>query len=390
MNSLLNCLSYVSSKCKKTNSELGEHIVPNRYDDEYNDEKENKIETPITLSDNINSKKSMLKLNLDNIENKEEIRKILVKSHDHLFKDVINTSSSRFHKTSIQNKKDTSLQDMLSILERKRSSVSISFNKDTLIKNNTQESKNFYKNYKSNYINDSEIKQSPCLLIEELEGNLLNDKNYIINAGGLVNCNNQRKKGLIYFGSNSKTSKFKCEVELNLANDFNLEYVFLISYNKDNKLFYIKGNEFSFSSIFFLPSIQMQLISEYILRSKEIVSIGSTIFLIERSKEDIAIYQLNQKGEKIKEFLFNQKNKNTIFIGNDKNCDVATLGLGNQTIQATLFWNNNNWILKDGTKYSISTISSWIYFTHSFEIRSGMILRIYGSKLIFNFTTINK
>ena len=73
-------------------------------------------------------------------------------------------------------------------------------------------------------ISDEEIKNSSKLILEEIEGNLFNEKKIEINAGGMIGGRN-KKDGFTIFGQNleknSNNDMFVPDFELNLSNSIN-------------------------------------------------------------------------------------------------------------------------------------------------------------------------
>lgn len=103
-------------------------------------------------------------------------------------------------------------------------------------------------------------------------------------------------------------------------------------------------------------------------------------------------YYLHYHSNKLL-FSSDYKVKDKIFIGNDKNkCDVLLNHNQNiviQSINCTIYWDYDLslWKIKDGSNYSLSTMSTWVYLINSIEIYNGLIVRLYNSKIIFNYNS---
>ena len=112
-------------------------------------------------------------------------------------------------------------------------------------------------------ISEEEIKNSPRLILEEIDGNLFNGKKIEINAGGMVEGRN-KKDGFTIFGQkivlNANSSNLNSEIKNNdnnnnneqnekIINDFELNYnnflpypyIFAIYYKKEEKAYYIRA-----------------------------------------------------------------------------------------------------------------------------------------------------
>lgn len=87
-----------------------------------------------------------------------------------------------------------------------------------------------------------------------------------------------------------------------------------------------------------------------------------------------------------KVYRYHCKEKKEIYIGVDKNiCDIIVDNCSR--IQTTIFWDEKlkSWKIKDGSKFSLSTSSTWLFAYHSVEITNGMIIKIFGSKIIISY-----
>ena len=137
-------------------------------------------------------------------------------------------------------------------------------------------------------ISDEEIKNSSKLILEEIEGNLFNEKKIEINAGGMIGGRN-KKDGFTIFGQNleknSNNDMFVPDFELNLSNsinnnnNFSYPYIFSIYYKIEDKSYYIRSysGKGSDNKILF---IKLRNKNKYIIKQKEIISAGSIIFQI--------------------------------------------------------------------------------------------------------------
>lgn len=307
MNQLLSCFYLLSSKCKTSYKECGEEKVPDRYDSEYKNQEKN--------NNSILGKEK--KTNIIN-ETNEDLRRVIMKTHDYIFKDNSNRSN---------NKWKSSMKSLINIDEnRKEGNYQKAYEKSKL---NLTSRTNISNDVKSiNYINyikeslvsedilnnkeyllDNEVKDSKIIVLQEIEGSILNGRIYIFNSGGIISNNiylsnnnhqsilNIRKKsykGIIYIGINNKSKRFINDIALNIANDQSEDYILLIYYQKDNQKYYIKSKKRKeknenlkkiedlcliddYYMYLIKNNIQFQLIGEYILKKINFIQIDCSL-----------------------------------------------------------------------------------------------------------------
>ena len=234
-------------------------------------------------------------------------------------------------------------------------------------------------------ISDEEIKNSTKLILEEIEGNLFNEKKIEINAGGMIGGRN-KKDGFSIFGQNleknSNNDMFIPDFELNLSNNnFSYPYIFSIYYKRENKSYYIRSysGKGSDNKILF---IKLRNKNKYILKQKEIISAGSIIFQVNpiNSNELEIINLTNKKNIKI----FDGTKQKLVTIGRHKECDFSFPKDKSFSRYQTCFEydeNTKEWSIIDG-KDKDSTNGTWIFGTHSFLIKDEMIIEVLNSKII--------
>ena len=234
-------------------------------------------------------------------------------------------------------------------------------------------------------ISDEEIKNSSKLILEEIEGNLFNEKKIEINAGGMLGGRN-KKDGFSIFGQNleknSNNDMFIPDFELNLSNsNFSYPYIFSIYYKRENKSYYIRSysGKGSDNKILF---IKLRNKNKYILKQKEIISAGSIIFQVNpiNSNELEIINLTNKKNIKI----FDGTKQKLVTIGRHKECDFSFPKDKSFSRYQTCFEydeNTKEWSIIDG-KDKDSTNGTWIFGTHSFLIKDEMIIEVLNSKII--------
>ena len=238
-------------------------------------------------------------------------------------------------------------------------------------------------------ISDEEIKNSSKLILEEIEGNLFNEKKIEINAGGMIGGRN-KKDGFTIFGQNSEKNSnndmFIPDFELNLSNsinnnNFSYPYIFSIYYKIEDKSYYIRSysGKGSDNKILF---IKLRNKNKYIIKQKEIISAGSIIFQINpiNSNELEIVNLTNKKNVKI----FDGNKQKLVTIGRHKECDFSFPKDKSFSRYQTCFEydeNKKEWSIIDG-KDKDSTNGTWIFGTHSFLIKDEMIIEVLNSKIV--------
>ena len=240
-------------------------------------------------------------------------------------------------------------------------------------------------------ISDEEIKNSSKLILEEIEGNLFNEKKIEINAGGMIGGRN-KKDGFTIFGQNleknSNNDMFVPDFELNLSNsinnnnnNFSYPYIFSIYYKIEDKSYYIRSysGKGSDNKILF---IKLRNKNKYIIKQKEIISAGSIIFQINpiNSNELEIVNLTNKKNVKI----FDGNKQKLVTIGRHKECDFSFPKDKSFSRYQTCFEydeNEKEWSIIDG-KDKDSTNGTWIFGTHSFLIKDEMIIEVLNSKIV--------
>ena len=216
-------------------------------------------------------------------------------------------------------------------------------------------------------ISDEIIQNSSKLILEEIEGNLFNEKKIEINAGGMVGGRN-KKDGFTIFGQNpekgSNNDMFIPDFELNISNNnsnnnFLYPYIFSIYYKIEDKNYYIRSysGKGSDNKILF---IKLRNKNKYIIKQKELISAGSIIF---------QITPINDNELEI--------------INLTKECDFSFPKDKSFSRYQTCFEfdeSKNEWSIIDG-KDKDSTNGTWIFGTHSFLIKDEMFIEVLNSKI---------
>ena len=322
-----------------------------------------------------NEKSQEEKINNSNINNNDNINNNIKDNNDE--NNIINENSNIVIENN-EVKSQKSISKNINELSKKSNIVEEEKNQeDPLISYITSNRK----------ISDEEIQNSSKLILEEIEGNLFNEKKIEINAGGMVGGRN-KKDGFTIFGQNieknSNNDMFIPDLELNLSNNnnFTYPYIFSIYYKMEDKSYYIRSysGKGSDNKILF---IKLRNKNKYPLKQKEIISAGSVIFQVNPiiNSNELEIINLTyKKNSKI----FDGNKQKLVTIGRHKECDFSFPRDKSFSRYQTSFEydeNKKEWSIIDG-KDKDSTNGTWIFGTHSFLIKDEMTIEVLNSKII--------
>ena len=322
-----------------------------------------------------NEKSQEEKINNSNINNNDNINNNIKDNNDE--NNIINENSNIVIENN-EVKSQKSISKNINELSKKSNIVEEEKNpEDPLISYITSNRK----------ISDEEIQNSSKLILEEIEGNLFNEKKIEINAGGMVGGRN-KKDGFTIFGQNieknSYNDMFIPDLELNLSNNnnFTYPYIFSIYYKMEDKSYYIRSysGKGSDNKMLF---IKLRNKNKYPLKQKEIISAGSVIFQVNPiiNTNELEIINLTyKKNSKI----FDGNKQKLVTIGRHKECDFSFPRDKSFSRYQTSFEydeNKKEWSIIDG-KDKDSTNGTWIFGTHSFLIKDEMTIEVLNSKII--------
>ena len=322
-----------------------------------------------------NEKSQEEKINNSNINNNDNINNNIKDNNDE--NNIINENSNIVIENN-EVKSQKSISKNINELSKKSNIVEEEKNpEDPLISYITSNRK----------ISDEEIQNSSKLILEEIEGNLFNEKKIEINAGGMVGGRN-KKDGFTIFGQNieknSNNDMFIPDLELNLSNNnnFTYPYIFSIYYKMEDKSYYIRSysGKGSDNKILF---IKLRNKNKYPFKQKEIISAGSVIFQVNPiiNTNELEIINLTyKKNSKI----FDGNKQKLVTIGRHKECDFSFPRDKSFSRYQTSFEydeNKKEWSIIDG-KDKDSTNGTWIFGTHSFLIKDEMTIEVLNSEII--------
>ena len=258
-------------------------------------------------------------------------------------------------------------------------------------------------------ISEEEVKQSSKLILEEIDGTLLNGKVIEINAGGMVDGRNKRD-GFTIFGqknwgnkntsnsnseiqlqkdinniiNNNENDIFIPDIELNYSKFLSYPYIFAIYYKREEKTYFIRAysGKGSDNKILF---IKLNNEEKYVLKRKELISAGNIIFQVHAiDNTHLEIINLTNKKHSNCRRVFDGDKKKMVTIGRHKDCDFFFPKDKSFSRYQTTFEfdeNKKEWSVIDGKDNKGSTNGTWIFGTHSFLIKNEMIVEILNSKI---------
>ena len=371
-----------------------------------------------------NNNEMIKKINLNGDENKNDLIKVI--------KNLINSNNVRRdinnNENDEKNKEDKNKNKEINIKDAKNTSINnledknIDKNNENII--NTKKKKNKINNKKTKdfleeekneedplidymkgniKINDLEIKNSPKIILEEINCNLLNGNKIEINAAGMIGGRNKNdgfsifgQKKLIDGSKNSsedseddikskENNPFIPDFELNYPQFLSYPYIFTIYFKKEEKSFYIKAfsGKGSDNKVLF---IKLNNKNRFILNKKELIFTGNVIFQVTPLKDNcLEIINLSKKNfNNCNRYVVDGFNKKTITIGRNKDCDFSfPKDKSFSRFQTTLEFDEEikKWSIIDGYKDKDSTNGTWLFGTHSFKIKNEMIVEILNSQI---------
>jgi hypothetical protein len=371
-----------------------------------------------------NNNEMIKKINLNGDENKNDLIKVI--------KNLINSNNVRRdinnNENDEKNKEDKNKNKEINIKDAKNTSINnledknIDKNNENIIntdkkknKINNKKTKDFLEEEKNEEdplidymkgnikINDLEIKNSPKIILEEINCNLLNGNKIEINAAGMIGGRNKNdgfsifgQKKLIDGSKNSsedseddikskENNPFIPDFELNYPQFLSYPYIFTIYFKKEEKSFYIKAfsGKGSDNKVLFIKLNNKNI---FILNKKELIFTGNVIFQVTPLKDNcLEIINLSKKNfNNCNRYVVDGFNKKTITIGRNKDCDFSfPKDKSFSRFQTTLEFDEEikKWSIIDGYKDKDSTNGTWLFGTHSFKIKNEMIVEILNSQI---------
>jgi hypothetical protein len=355
----------------------------------------------------------LVKTNVDPINPQEDVNQ-----KDKLDKSKENDNNNNMLKTEKKDEKSNSLLNVIKEnIKEENKDKNINYNKKEDIEEKKEEDDVISYLNSQGKLPENEIKNSSKLILEELDGNLFRGQKIEIDAGGMVGGRG-KKDGFTIFGQNNskkeinskennkinnnnvinniekvnikqeneKNHIFKNDFELNYSETLSYPYVFVIYYKKEEKSYYIRAfsGKGSDNKILF---IRLKNENKLILKQKELISAGDTIFQITPlDNNNLEIIHLSKKKSlnNLNKQTFNGTKKKIVTLGRSKDCDFSfPRDKAFSRFQTSFEFNEDSklWTIIDGKGNKSSTNGTWVFGTHSFLIKNEMIVEILNSKI---------
>jgi len=86
-------------------------------------------------------------------------------------------------------------------------------------------------------------------------------------------------------------------------------------------------------------------------------------------------------NEHLREVEFNCDNKKEFYIGRKQDADIEITESQVSREQAMIYYENENWFIKDGGKEKPSGSGTWLFLDKKYEIKSDMIFMVGSSSI---------
>ena len=182
-----------------------------------------------------------------------------------------------------------------------------------------------------------------------------------------------------------KNEIFSPDFELDYSDKLLYPYIFVIYFKKEEKSYYIRAysGKGSDNKILF---VKLKNDNKYIIKQKEFISVGDTIFQVSPMKDNfLEIIHLERTKKNNNKQIFEGKKNKVVQFGRSKYSDFFfPKDKSFSRIQTTFQFEDDKkqWTVIDGNENKSSTNGTWILGTHSFLIQNEMVVEVLNSKII--------
>lgn len=201
------------------------------------------------------------------------------------------------------------------------------------------------------------------------------------------------KDGISIFGVNLLNNKdYLPDVRLNIPEEkikkIRKQNIFLIYYRKDLQKFFLEP-VFDNKEVFF---VFVKIMNPYLLTTELVAfCVLSYIFKIRvnsnNKKELLIEYGVN---ENLTQVEFNCDKKKEFYIGRKQGADIEITESKVSREQAMIYYENDNWYIKDGGKEKPSGSGTWLFLDKKYEIKSDMIFMVGTSTIQLDYIAPKK
>lgn len=234
-------------------------------------------------------------------------------------------------------------------------------------------------------VSENEIQSNKVIILEETNGNLLNDKKLLINAAGLVNGGLRRRKdGITNFGPVEElNSTIINDYLINLPPNLieTIPTLFSIKFNTSDKAYYLSP---SFTDAHENVVLFILIDSKLKINKKLFISLGEIHFSVEQGDLDEKLsIEMTYDSNTNKHFEFDGKDSKIVTIGRGKKCDISLHPSSYSRIQTTFTYDEDEkfWYVQDGNGEKLSTNGTWVFLNWDWKIEENIQFRI-GQSLL--------
>ena len=214
---------------------------------------------------------------------------------------------------------------------------------------------------------------------------MFSKQQFTINARGITPSLRKAEDGISIFGVDlpERDKTYNPDVKLNVSDEKKAKIkkrnVFLIYYRRDLQKFFLEP-VFDNKEVFF---IFIKLIKPYLLTTEtEAFCVLSYIFKIKVNKDNKKEVSIEYgTNENLTMVEFNADKKKEFYIGRKNDADIEINESQVSREQAMIYYENDNWYIKDGGKEKPSGSGTWLFSDKKYEIKTDTIFMVGSSSL---------
>eukprot|EP00831_Metopus_contortus_P077021 TRINITY_DN7149_c0_g1_i2.p1 TRINITY_DN7149_c0_g1~~TRINITY_DN7149_c0_g1_i2.p1 ORF type:complete len:370 (-),score=64.05 TRINITY_DN7149_c0_g1_i2:23-1132(-) len=231
-------------------------------------------------------------------------------------------------------------------------------------------------------ITSEDIRTGPELWLEVVESPTLPKKQFEINPAGYSESLRAEKDGCVYMGTAEFTETGVCANDIIVPKEEEGmgEVHLLIQYQPSARNYFIKDLGQGTGTF-------IKIDCPLLLEKGYIISFGDSHMLINKlSAEEIQLKFLD--GPKIDQMFTFHKNDGVVTVGRMTGCQIKFENFSLSRYQCSVYNQNGEWMLEDGTGEKRSTNGSWLFLENFFPMHEGMVIKagqsLFCAHLIFN------
>lgn len=187
---------------------------------------------------------------------------------------------------------------------------------------------------------------------------------------------------MIFSTNNQNNIDVLVNIEKEQAASLKNNDIFLIYYRQDLKKFFIETIKENVEIFFiFIHLNKPQMITNEV----QVFSVMNYVFKIKADKKMIFIEYGTAGNMNNVQF---DNSKKTIFVGRKQGSDIEINDDQFSREQFMLFFEENNWFIKDGGNGKGSANGTWLFVKNKYEINDSIVFKV--GKSLMNLEKINK